>query len=71
MPAHNKREEVPFIIVVVMTFGEFGFAAFLAFSHGDVFPIYLATLYFIRERWSGYHFMAEKLKEFINSGARA
>jgi hypothetical protein len=50
--------QLPYILVVLATCGEFGFAAVLWLGHGDLFPLYLASLYFVRERWSGLKFVA-------------
>ena len=50
---------LPYFIVLIGTLGEFSVAGFLAFGHGDFFPLYLASLYFVRERWSGFHFLVK------------
>lgn len=55
-------KETPFLVVVLLTVGEFGYATFLLFHHGDIFALYLAFKYSLAEKWSPMHYLEEHLK---------
>lgn len=55
------KDSIADVVAVVMTIGEFGFAGFLLYHHGDFFPVYLAFAYFFREKHSAYHAVGKAL----------
>lgn len=58
MKVEPMKATLIYASVVMLTGGEFGVATWLLTAHGDAFPLYLATLYFIRERYSGLKWIA-------------